>query len=941
MKQPFGTYSERQIKKINKVVNEIESLADKFAAMSDSELTEMTPKFKERLKNGETLDNILPEAFALVREADTRVLGKRPYRVQLIGGMILHQGKIAEMKTGEGKTLVETLPAYLNALSGEGVHIVTVNEYLAGRDRNEMGKVFEFLGLTTGLIIRTQSDAEKKQAYEADITYGVCSEYGFNYLYDNMAIYKEAVVQRGHAFAIVDEVDSVLIDEARTPLIISGREEKSDDTESYRLANEFVRSLKKFVIKELDSKKEIIYGKPEEDTDTSMSLSERIYIDPTVGYVVNEKDRNVTLSPFGAQRAEIFYKISNLYDIEHAPILSFINASIKAYGIMQRDVDYTVNENGVVIIDNFTGRLMYGRRYQGGLHQAIEAKENIKTKNETKTCATITIQNYFRLYNKLSGMTGTALTEADEFGEIYGMDVIEIPTNKPMIRKDHSDAVFLTENGKFKAIISQVKECYEKGQPVLVGTASVEKSELFSRMIKKEGIPHEVLNAKRHAQEAYIIGKAGMVGKVTIATNMAGRGTDIMLGGDPEKLAKEEMLKNGVDEGLVAQLTGIQAGNTELDAARRIYSNLFEKYKAEIEPNAKKVKELGGLFILGSERHESRRIDNQLRGRSGRQGDAGESKFFISFEDDLIRLYGGDRMSTIANSLVKGKDFPEETPIQFKALSMSIEKAQKRMESRNFASRKRVLEYDNIINQQREIIYQQRGEVLNGSDVSQTIQNMVKAATLENSEMYLQGETPLEWNITGLKNDFLGLVLHEDDLVFTDDEIKKVNKSDVVDLLVERAIEKYLEKEELFTPERFREIERIILLQNVDSKWIDYIDAADDLKDSVMLQAYAQRDPITEYKIRSSEMFDGMVGDIRIETATKIFMATPLRARSERAVTIKPTLLGAKDKTVSRASGGEGSAPIRKVKIGRNDPCPCGSGKKYKACCGKMQGSEE
>jgi len=941
LKNLFGTYSERQINKIKKVVDDIEGLADKYANMSDEELSEMTLTLKEKLESGETLDNILPDAFALVREADTRVLGKRPYRVQLIGGIILHEGKIAEMKTGEGRTLVETMPAYLNALSGEGVHIVTVNEYLANRDRNEMGKVFEFLGLTTGLVLRSQSEAEKKQAYAADITYGVCSEYGFNYLYDNMAIYKESVVQRGHSYAIVDEVDSVLIDEARTPLIISGREEKSDDTENYRLANEFVRTLKKFVIKELDSKKEIVYGKPEDDKDTSMSLSEKIYIDPSYGYVVNEKDRNVTLAPTGAQKAEAFYNIENLYDSENAAILTFVNSAIKAYGIMQRDVDYTVNENGVVIIDNFTGRLMYGRRYQGGLHQAIEAKENIKTKNETKTCATITIQNYFRLYKKLSGMTGTALTEADEFGEIYGMDVIEIPTNKPMIRINHRDAVFLTANGKYKAIVEQVKECYKSGQPILVGTASVEKSELFSNLLKKEGIPHEVLNAKRHAQEAYIIGKAGMVGKVTIATNMAGRGTDIMLGGDPEKLAKEEMIKNGVDENLIAQLTGsTEATDSDLEAARRIYYNLYEKYKTEIEPNAEKVKELGGLYILGSERHESRRIDNQLRGRSGRQGDPGQSKFFISFEDDLIRLYGGDRMATVAASIVKGKNFPEETPIEFKALSNSIEKAQERMEGRNFAARKRVLEYDNIINQQREVIYQQRGEVLNGSDISGTVQNMIKSTVINNAEMYLQGESPAEWNITGLKGDLLGFVLHEGDLEFSDEEIKKVKKSDIIDLITERSIEKYHEKEEIFTPERFREIERIILLQNVDTKWIDYIDAAEDLKDSVMLQAYAQRDPITEYKIQSSELFDSMVEEIRFDTTKKIFMATPLRARSERAVTITPTQLGAKDKP-TRGRSNEGSVPIRKTKIGRNDLCPCGSGKKYKNCCGKAQSTEE
>ena len=904
----FGTYSDKQLKKLNKFVDYIESLAPKYAAMSNAELAGTTELLRERLNKGETLEDIMADAFAAIREADDRILGKRPFRVQIIGGIILHQGRIAEMKTGEGKTLVATMPAYLNALSGKGVHVVTVNDYLARRDSEEMGRVYEFMGLTTGLVVHGISPEEKKQAYLADITYGTNNEFGFDYLRDNMVVYKERMVQRGHNFAIVDEVDSILIDEARTPLIISGAGEKS--TDMYDRADAFARKLRKYVIKEMDSKES--------------------YDDLDADYIVDEKANNAILTPKGAEKAEKFFEIENLSNAENSEISHHINQAIRAHGVMKRDVDYVVNDQGVMIVDTFTGRLMPGRRYSNGLHQAIEAKEGVKIEKENKTLATITFQNYFRMYSKLSGMTGTALTEETEFREIYNLDVIEIPTNKPMIRTDHPDVVYKTVNGKYDAIVKQIIECHEKGQPILVGTVSIDKSEELSRRLRREGIKHTVLNAKYHDKEAEIVAQAGKLGAVTISTNMAGRGTDIMLGGNPEYMAKKEMRKMEIDEELIAMATGTaEIDDEEVKSARETFRQLYDKFKEEIAPEAQKVRDAGGLFILGTERHESRRIDNQLRGRSGRQGDPGESRFYLSLEDDLMRLFGSDRLIDMVNRL----GLPEDMPIDAKILSGRIEFAQKKIEDQNFKRRKYVLTYDDVMNQQRNLIYKQRYDVLNGEDISETIRKMITATVAENVDTYLQGDDAALWDFNGLREAYKGLLTTPEDFQYGEAELKKLKKDDVFDVLSERAMKLYDEKEESIGEERFREIERAVLLQNVDRNWMEHIDAMDDLKDSIRLQSYAQRDPVNEYRLQGADMFDAMVADIRERTSRMILSVTLKTPEVKRVQLAKPLTEG--------FEGDEAKKPkkvtvVKKASesVGRNDLCPCGSGKKYKKCCG-------
>ena len=908
----FGTYSERQVKKLNKFVDYIESLAPKYKEMSNEELANTTNILKERLANGETLEDIMADAFAAVREADDRILGKRPFRVQIIGGIILHQGRIAEMKTGEGKTLVATMPAYLNALSGKGVHVVTVNDYLARRDSEEMGRVYEFMGLKTGLVVHGLSPEEKKAAYEADITYGTNNEFGFDYLRDNMVVYKERCVQRGHNFAIVDEVDSILIDEARTPLIISGMGDAS--TDMYDRADAFVRKLRKYVIKEMDSKE--------------------TYDDIDADYIVDEKANNAILTAKGAAKAEEFFGVENLSDPENSELSHHINQAIRAHGIMKLDVDYVVNEHGVMIVDAFTGRLMPGRRYSNGLHQAIEAKEGVKIENENKTLATITFQNYFRMYTKLSGMTGTALTEDNEFREIYSLDVVEIPTNRPMIREDHSDVVYKTVNGKYNAVVEQIKECHAKGQPVLVGTVSIDKSEELSRRLRKEGIKHTVLNAKYHDKEAEIVAQAGKLGAVTISTNMAGRGTDIMLGGNPEHMAKKEMRKQEIPEELIAMATGTAEIDDEaVKEAREIYKALYAKYKLEIQPEADAVRAAGGLFILGTERHESRRIDNQLRGRSGRQGDPGESRFFIALEDDLMRLFGSDRLMAIVDRL--GLD--EDTPIDAKILSNTIENAQKRIEDQNFKRRKYVLTYDDVMNQQRNLIYKQRNDVLNGENISDTIRKMIIDTISITADGFLQGESAADWDFAGLRENYKGLLTTPEDFNYTEADYKKLDREEIIDMLCDRAMDVYEEKVKLIGEERFREFERAVLLQNVDRSWMDQIDAMDDLKGSIRLQSYAQRDPVNEYRLQGADMFDAMIAEIREKTARMILSVTVKTQEVKRVQLAKPL-----------QEGFEGSVQKQPKKIniskkadsavGRNDLCPCGSGKKYKKCCGAPAG---
>ena len=899
----FGTYSERELKKIDKTVCQIEALADKYAKMTDAELSGMTPIFKERLAKGETLDDILPDAFAAIREAADRVLGKRPFRVQLIGGIILHQGRIAEMKTGEGKTLVATMPAYLNALTGNGVHIVTVNDYLACRDSEEMGRVYGFMGLKTGIVVHGQTPEQKQEAYNADITYGTNNEFGFDYLRDNMVVYKQNLSQRGHAFAIIDEVDSILIDEARTPLIISGPGDPSTDL--YTKADTLVRKFRKLVMKEINAKDD------QEDVDAD--------------YIVDEKAKNAVITPQGTRKAEKFFGIENLSDPENNEIAHHINQAIRAYGTMQRDVDYVVNENGVMIVDAFTGRLMPGRRYSNGLHQAIEAKEHVKIEKENQTLATITFQNYFRMYKKLSGMTGTALTEDAEFREIYTLDVVEIPTNKPMIRIDHNDMLYKSINGKYRAIVNKVKECHEKGQPVLVGTVSIDKSEILSKLLDKEGIKHTVLNAKLHEKEAEIVAQAGKFGAVTISTNMAGRGTDIMLGGNSEFMAKNEMRKMGFSDEMIALSTGTAVvDNEEIMEARRTFAELNKKFKKEIEPEAQKVREAGGLFILGSERHESRRIDNQLRGRSGRQGDPGESCFYLSLEDDLMRLFGGERVHLVANNLGMNDD----DVLDLRVFSSVIETSQKKIEDLNFKRRKNVLAYDDVMNKQRELIYKQRQDVLNGADISQKILNMIReTVSVKAQEFYNEDEKRID--LSGLEAYFSLLMREKYPTAKVRELADKLEIDEIVELLCEVANEVYEDKENEFGADNMREIERAVLLRNVDKKWMEHIDAMDDLKGSVGLQSYAQRDPVNEYRFRGAEMFDELVSDIRENTARMMLALTKKTPDTQRVQIAKPIMESVSGEIAKKL------ITVKKAeKVGRNDPCPCGSGKKYKNCCG-------
>ncbi len=904
LKSLFGSYSKRELKRIDPIVKQVLALEDKYKAMSEEELKAVTPALKARLAAGETTDDILPEAFAACREASDRVLGMRHFEVQIIGGIILHQGRIAEMKTGEGKTLVATLPAYLNGLTGKGVHIVTVNEYLARRDSEWMGKLYRYMGLTVGLIRHDQDNNERREAYGADITYGTNNELGFDYLRDNMVIYKQnKVQQRGHHFAIVDEVDSILIDEARTPLIISGQGDKSTDL--YTKADKFAKTLTMYKVKELNDKES------QDDIEGD--------------YVVDEKAKTATLTPEGVTKAERYFGVENLMDADNMTLLHHINQAIRANGIMKLDVDYVVKDGEVIIVDEFTGRLMFGRRYNEGLHQAIEAKEGVKVERESKTLATITFQNYFRMYDKLSGMTGTAMTEETEFQEIYKLDVVEIPTNRPVIRIDNADSVYKTEKAKFGAVIEQIIQCHEKGQPVLVGTVSIEKSELLSNMLKRRGIQHEVLNAKFHEKEAEIIAQAGKKGAVTIATNMAGRGTDIMLGGNPEYLAKHEMRRMEFSEEMISEATGFgDTDDEELLNARKTYQELEKKFKAEIRPEAEEVREAGGLFIIGTERHESRRIDNQLRGRSGRQGDPGETRFYLSMEDDLMRLFAGDRIYNIMDSL--GID--ENTPIEHSMLTNTIENAQKKLESRNFAIRKNVLQYDDVMNRQREIIYSQRDKVLNGEDMKDYIQKMLEETIEANVKSYITGEDKDSWNFEGLRDHYMGWLTTPDDFRFDRVELENTEVDYIIKMLTERAKELYQKREEEFGSNLMREIERVMLLRMVDTKWMDHIDAMEELKKGISLRAYAQKDPVVEYRIEGFDMFDEMIASIQEDTV-RLCLTIQIRKEEEpkREQVAKP-IEPASDKTDST------SRTVKK-KPGRNDPCPCGSGKKYKKCCGK------
>ena len=900
----FGTYSQRELKSIYPIVDKITALEPEYKALTDAQLQAKTPEFKERLANGETLDDILPEAFAAVREAADRVLGMRPYPVQLVGGIVLHQGRIAEMKTGEGKTLVATLPAYLNALTGEGVHIVTVNDYLAKRDSEWMGKVHRFMGLTVGLIIHDMTKEQRQKAYQADITYGTNNEMGFDYLRDNMAIYANEQVQRGHAFAIVDEVDSILIDEARTPLIISGMGEKS--TQMYDMAESFAARLKKYVVAETDDKEE-----------------EDVNID--ADYIVDEKARTCSLPARGIKKAEEFFHLDNLSDPENSTTAHHINQAIKAHGIMKRDVDYVVKDGEVVIVDEFTGRLMFGRRYSEGLHQAIEAKEHLSVQRESKTLATITFQNYFRLYRKLSGMTGTALTEEEEFATIYALDIIEIPTNRPIARIDNEDSVYKTENGKYHAVIRQVKECHAKGQPVLVGTVSIEKNELLGKMLTREGIKHNLLNAKNHEREAEIVAQAGQFGAVTVATNMAGRGTDIMLGGNAEYMAKNDLRKAGLTDELIAEATGYaETDNEEILNARKLFAEKLAQHKAEIAGEAEKVRAAGGLFIIGTERHDSRRIDNQLRGRAGRQGDPGETRFYISLEDDLMRLFGGDRVT----SLMERMDIDEDTPIESKMLSRAIEQAQTTVESRNFQTRKSVLEYDDVMNKQREIIYGQRKQVLDGMDVKNIIMNMMNGAISDLVHAAFLGSEHLDMAACrDLLRSVEGVYFPKYTVKIDEDQLKTMTQQDFTDLFTAAAADYYAKKEAEITPPVMRELERVILLRVVDEYWMEHIDAMQDLRQGIRLRAYAQTNPVDAYKKESLEMFEEMVNAMTEETVRRLYS---VRLRQNQEVKRERVASG-----ITENVGGDGTVkkrPTRVVKVGRNDLCPCGSGLKWKKC---------
>ncbi len=897
----FGSYSEKELKRIEGKKQATLDLEPKYAAMSDKELQGQTAILKERLAKGETLDDLLPDAFAVCREAMWRVIAIKPYPVQILGGIVLHQGRIAEMKTGEGKTFVAALPSYLNALTGKGVHVVTVNDYLAKRDSEQIGRVHRFLGLTVGLIIHGINNNERRKSYACDITYGTNNEFGFDYLRDNMVVRKQDLVQREHNFAIVDEVDSILIDEARTPLIISGQGDKSTDL--YQKADAFAKGLKAYTMVETDSKEN------EDDYDGD--------------YLIDEKAKSATLLPRGVKKAEAHFGVENLMDPENLTLLHHINQAIKAHGIMHNDIDYVVKDDEIIIVDEFTGRLMLGRRFNEGLHQAIEAKEGVKIKNESKTLATITFQNYFRMYDKLSGMTGTAMTEENEFRGIYSLDVIEVPTNKPVIRQDHHDQVYKNEKGKFNAVIRQIKACHEKGQPVLVGTISIEKSELLSKLLKKTGIKHEVLNAKNHQREAEIVAQAGKKGAVTIATNMAGRGTDIMLGGNPEYLAKAQMRKMEIDEELISEATGFsETDNEDILKARELYKELNEKYKAEIAPEAEEVRKAGGLYILGTERHESRRIDNQLRGRAGRQGDPGESCFFISTEDDLMRIFGGDRI----HSMMETMNFDEDMPIENKIISNAIESCQRKIEGRNFSIRKNVLDFDDVMSQQRETIYSQRSKVLNGEDVSESIKNMMKEYITENVDQFCQGDLPEDWNIEGLRETLMGFITKPEDLRYTKQEREELRREDLEKFLQERVRELYTAKEQEVTPQIMRELERVILLKNVDTKWENHIDAMDELKKGIGLRSMGQKDPVVEYRFEGFAMFDEMIASIREDT---VRMLLTVKVRIEEPP---------KPEQVLKPAPTAPTAPVVKSgtnkKVGRNDPCPCGSGKKYKKCCG-------
>ena len=897
----FGDYSSKEVKRVMPIQKKVLSYEDEYSRLSDEELKAKTPEFKERLKNGETLDDILPEAFAVCREASSRVLNMKHFPVQIIGGIILHQGRIAEMKTGEGKTLVATLPAYLNALSGKGVHIVTVNDYLARRDSEWMGKLYRFLGLSVGLIVHELNNDERRAAYSADITYGTNNEMGFDYLRDNMIAYAEQRVQRGHSFAIVDEVDSILIDEARTPLIISGVGDKSTDL--YKIADSFAKTLKKVTVKELDSKQ-----------NAEEELSE------DGDFVVDEKAKTATLTKSGIAKAEAYFNLENLMDSENITVLHHIEQAIKAIGVMKRDVDYVVKDGEVLIVDEFTGRIMLGRRYSEGLHQAIEAKEGVKVERESKTLATF--QNYFRLYDKLSGMTGTAMTESTEFQEIYSLDVISIPTNKPMIRIDDPDVLYKTEQAKFNAIIDRIIECHENGQPVLVGTISIEKSEALSKALKKRGIKHEVLNAKYHEKEAEIIAQAGKFGAVTIATNMAGRGTDIILGGNPEYMAKAEMRKKGYSDELIAEATGYaETSDEEILEARKTFRELENKHKEELKDEAAKVRNAGGLYIIGTERHESRRIDNQLRGRSGRQGDPGHSQFFLSAEDDLLRLFAGDRFYNILNNFKAVGDMPIEAGI----LSKSIESAQKKVEANNFATRRNVLEFDDVMNEQRKKIYSERNQVLDGADLHETIQKMINDYFDSMVQFYCPSSLPEnEWNLAGMKTK-LGWIIGSDSL----DELK--TPDDYFKYFLSKAEKLYNDRKQKYGAEIMSLLERKILLQNVDRHWMDHLDAMEELKRGIYLRSYGQQNPIVAFRMESYDMFEEMTDAIREGTVTGI-LTVVIRTEADT----KREQQGKITSTSGATDGSEKKQPVRKAKKpGRNDPCPCGSGKKYKYCCGK------
>lgn len=901
----FGSYSERELKKITPLVDKIESLDEAMQKLTDDELRNKTLEFKDRLKKGETLDDLLPEAFAVVREAASRVLGMKHFRVQLYGGIILHQGRIAEMKTGEGKTLVATLPAYLNALAGKGVHIVTVNDYLAKRDRDWMGKIYEFLGLSVGCILHGLNSQERKAAYNCDITYGTNNEFGFDYLRDNMVIFKEDMVQRELHYAIIDEVDSILIDEARTPLIISGASNES--TEMYELADKFVQTLTYRVVN------------PNED---KLDPFNREIKEENVDFLVDEKNRTCSITERGTAKAEAFFGIENLSDIENMEIAHYINNAMKARTLMKRDVDYVVKDGEVIIVDEFTGRLMYGRRYSDGLHQAIEAKEKLKIRSESKTLATITFQNYFRMYSKLAGMTGTAKTEESEFREIYGMDVVEIPTNKPVIRIDYPDVVYKTEDAKFRAVVREIKERHSTGQPILVGTISIEKSEKLSKMLKKEGIPHEVLNAKYHEREAEIIAQAGRLGAVTIATNMAGRGTDILLGGNPEFLAKQEMKKMGYSDEVLALVDSFaDIKDEEVLEARKVYRDLYKKFKAQTDEEAKKVVALGGLHIIGTERHEARRIDNQLRGRAGRQGDPGSSRFYVSLEDDLMRLFGGERIMNLVETL----NMPDDEPLEHNLLTKAIENAQKKVEGNNFSIRKHVLKYDDVMNKQREIIYGERRKVLEGENLRSHIQNNIRKLVEEAVNIYTgQSMDKEEWDLNGLEK-YITELFNINKFISALD-IKNFTPQDLVEKIMEMAEERYKLKEAEFGEDRFREVERVVLLQVVDSKWIDHIDAMDQLRQGIGLRAYGQEDPVMAYQNEGFEMFNGMIHNIWEDTVKFLYrVSNPEKIKRKKVA--EPVMAG----------NTEGNRPVvrKDKKIGRNDPCPCGSGKKYKKCCGR------